>query len=203
MIDYIKGKIAILENDYVVIENNNIGYKVITSSTSISDFMDVQDEVTVYTQMIVKEDDISLCGFSTRDELKMLQLLTSVNGVGTKVGVGILSSINWNNLIFIIMNGDVNSLTKAQGVGKKTAQRIILELKDKAEKQFDVTSHGGSDIMDSPMSASNSSNSDAVEALLTLGYTRTEINGVIRSLPIEGLSTEEIIKETLKRVGRF
>jgi len=124
-------------------------------------------------------------------------LLTSVSGVGTKVGIGILSSISPGQLVSIIMNGDVTALTKAQGVGKKTASRIVLELKDKIEKTLD-----DQEVVMSRMGPAEDPNekNDALEALITLGYSSTEIQGVFRKIDLKDKTTEEIIKVSLREL---
>ncbi|GAB6108797.1 Holliday junction branch migration protein RuvA [Fusibacter bizertensis] len=196
MIDYIKGKLAHVIGDSIIVENNGIGYKVHTSTGSASDFSMPGEEVIVYTEMIVREDAISLVGFSTRDELNMFLLLTSVSGIGTKVGVGILSSIPYGQLAGIIALQDIKTLQTAQGVGKKTAERIVLELKDKVPQTLSLNAQ------DSQKGASviSSSQSDAMEALMSLGYTRSEAQGVLKQIDIDQMSVEEIIKASLKKL---
>lgn len=195
MIDYIKGKLVHTTGDAVVIENNGIGYKIHTSSVSISDFSVPGEEVIVYTEMIVREDAISLVGFSSREELQMFQLLTSVSGVGTKVGIGILSSLPFGHLVGVIATGNINTLTTAQGVGKKTAERIVLELKDKVPKSFDV-----SDVSYVEKTMDSSTHKDALDALISLGYTRSEAQAVLKQIDFEQLTIEQIIKAALRKL---
>lgn len=195
MIDYIKGKLAHIAGDVIVVENNGIGYKIHTSSVSVSDFTVPGEEVIVYIEMIVREDAISLVGFSSREELQMFQLLTSVSGVGTKVGIGILSSIPYGNLAGLIASSDVKSLTSAQGVGKKTAERIVLELKDKVPKAFSIQP---SDINEIQVDAGTQK--DALDALLSLGYTRSEAQAVLKQIDISHMTIEDIIKTALRKL---
>ncbi len=195
MIDYIKGKLAHIAGDVIVVENNGIGYKIHTSSVSVSDFTVPGEEVIVYTEMIVREDAISFVGFSSREELQMFQLLTSVSGVGTKVGIGILSSIPYGNLAGLIASSDVKSLTSAQGVGKKTAERIVLELKDKVPKAFSIQP---SDINEIQVDAGTQK--DALDALLSLGYTRSEAQAVLKQIDISHMTIEDIIKTALRKL---
>ncbi len=119
MYDYIKGTVEYIAEDYIVIENHGVGYKVMTSSFTMADLNGMDGEVIVYTQLIVREDDMSICGFSSRHELTMFRLLTSVSGIGTKVALAVLSSIGVYDLAAVIASGDVNKLVKAPGVGKK------------------------------------------------------------------------------------
>ena len=195
MIDYIKGKLAHVAGDVIVVENNGIGYKIYTSSVSVSDFTVPGEEVIVYTEMIVREDAISLVGFSSREELQMFQLLTSVSGVGTKVGIGILSSLPYGNLIGLIASSDVKSLTSAQGVGKKTAERIVLELKDKVPKAFSIQPSDVNEIQ-----VDSGTQKDALDALLSLGYTRSEAQAVLKQIDISHMTIEDIIKTALRKL---
>lgn len=196
MIDFIRGSIEYIGEDYLVIENNGIGYKVFTSAYTIADLNDDTENAIIYTQMVVREDDISLCGFSTRNELKMFELLKTVKGVGTKVALGILSSIIYVNLVEILVSGDTNSLTKAPGIGKKTAQRIILELKDKVSKTIQTDNLGTINIESNFTNRSNE-NDEAIEALASLGYTKSEAKNVLDKIDSQ-LSIEETIKQALK-----
>lgn len=196
MIDYIKGLLFHIDSDFIVVDNNGIGYKIATSVASISDFSVVGEEVMVFTEMVVREDAISLVGFSTREELKMFQLLTSVSGVGTKVGIGILSSLPYKELSRAIAEKDIKRITTAQGVGKKTAERIILELKDKVSHVATDESTMG-DVYEAQ---GTDAQSDALMALVSLGYTRGEAQSVMRSLDTQNLSTEAILKLALREL---
>ncbi len=200
MIDFIKGHVMVLGADFVVVENNGMGYRAAASTFTIADLNQVNEEVIVYTHMIVREDDISLCGFSTVQERTLFRLLTSVSGVGTKVAVGILSTIHIHDLASVIVTGDVTRLTKAPGVGKKTAQRIILELKDKIDKQMKagVITQTGSAPTASPVLISETR--EALEAMLALGYSQQEAEGVIMQIDCAGKTTEEIIKTALQLI---
>src|SRR3712207_5937323 len=133
MIGYIKGIIEEIGLDYIVIDNSGIGYKLAVSTNTLGQ-VSMGQEVKIYTKMIVREDDISLCGFYSREEEEMFRLLTSVSKIGTKVGMGILSFATPAKIQNIIASSDVTAMSKAPGVGKKTAERIILELKDKVAK---------------------------------------------------------------------
>lgn len=198
MYDYIKGTIEYISEDYMVIENHGMGYKVMTSSFSMADLNGMDGEVVVYTQMIVREDDISLCGFSSRHELTMFKLLTSVSGIGTKVALAVLSSIGVYDLASVIVSGDVNTLVKAPGVGKKTAQRVILELKDKIDKKLKSDAFPVGDIkMPQPVMVT-SSQREALEALIALGYSNDEAETVIARIDTTDKNTEAIIKEALR-----
>jgi len=198
MLDYIKGTVEYIAEDYIVVENHGVGYKVMTSSFSMSDLNSMEDEVIVYTQMIVREDDISVCGFSTRHELTMFRLLTSVSGIGTKVALAVLSSIGVYDLAAVIASGDVQTLVKAPGVGKKTAQRVVLELKDKIDKKLKSNAFPIGDISAPQAIRVNSSQREALEALMALGYSNDEAETVLAKIDTTDKNTETVIKEALR-----
>ena len=135
MYEYIKGNMAYRALEYVVIENQGIGYKIMTSECTAKQCV-VGTEVTLYTELVVREDYMGLCGFASKEELKVYQLLTSISGIGMKAALSVLSKIEYTDLTRAIMMGDVKSLQKAPGIGAKTAQRIVLELKGQAEQEF-------------------------------------------------------------------
>ena len=162
----------------------------------MADFSSLGEEVVVYTELIVREDSMSLVGFSSRDELNMFQLLTSVSGIGTKVGIGILSSMPFGQLAGIIASADIKSLQSAQGVGKKTAERLVLELKDKMPQTLSLQMHEHA-----PTSrADQSVQKDALDALMSLGYTRSEAQGVLKQIDMDQMTVEDIIKASLKKL---
>lgn len=198
MYDYIKGTVEYIAEDYIVIENHGIGYKVMTSSFSIADLNGMEGDVIVYTQLIVREDDMSICGFSSRHELTMFKLLTSVSGIGTKVALAVLSSIGVYDLAAVIVSGDVNTLVKAPGVGKKTAQRVILELKDKIDKKLKADTFPIGDIKAPQPIMATSSAREALEALMALGYSNDEAESVLARIDMADKDTEVIIKEALR-----
>lgn len=191
MYSYIKGTIEEIRLDSVVIENNNIGYKINVSSNTIKD-LQIGKMAKIYTKLIVREDDMSLCGFSSKEELQMFELLTSVSKIGPKVGLGILSFASPGQLGAFILSEDIAKLSKAPGVGKKTAERIILELKDKVDKhniEFEPTL-----LTQAPIAVSQD---EAVDALLALGYSDQEAKEAVNKCKKDGLNTEDIIKKSL------
>lgn len=200
MIGYIKGIIDEIGIDYILIENNGIGYKLLVSTTTLSQ-LSIGQEAKIYTKMIVREDDISLCGFYSKEEEEMFKLLTSVSKVGTKVGMGILSFAPPARIQAIIINSDVTAMSKAPGVGKKTAERIILELKDKVGKIV----IGGLDTMENlPLSgkeiAIDNSEDEAISALIALGYTSSEAQESVNFVKQPGMDVEVIIKKALEYI---
>lgn len=198
MISYIIGEIKHIGEDNFVIENNNIGYFINSSFNTIKT-LEINNEFKIFTKMNVREDDISLFGFSSKDELEVFELLTSVSTIGPKNAIAILSTLNVDKIKLAIVNNDIDTLTKAKGIGKKTASRIILELVDKVKKMAinDDISISNPDIDNI---TSNGEIEVAREALLNLGYQRNSIDKVLASLKDSDLSLEEIIKESLKRM---
>ena len=196
MISYIIGEIKYIGEDSFVIENNNMGY-LINSSFNTIKTLEINNEFKIFTKMNVREDDISLFGFSSKDELEVFELLTSVSTIGPKNAIAVLSTLNVDKIKLAIVNNDTDTLTKAKGIGKKTASRIILELVDKVKKMAineDLT------ISDTKIVGSNNEIDVAREALINLGYQRNSIDKVLTTLKDTDLSLEQIIKEALKRM---
>ena len=186
MYSYIKGIVEEIRLDSIVIENNNIGYKINVSSNTIKD-LEIGKPAKIYTKLIVREDDMSLCGFSSNEEMKMFELLTSVSKIGPKVGLGILSFATSAQIGAYILSEDVAKLSKAPGVGKKTAERIVLELKDKIDKttvEFESTL-----LSDTPIGISQD---EAIDALLALGYSSSEAKEAVQKCKKDGLNTEDL-----------
>lgn len=198
MISYIIGEIKYIGEDNFVIENNNIGYFINSSFNTIKT-LEINNEFKIFTKMNVREDDISLFGFSSKDELEVFELLTSVSTIGPKNAIAILSTLNVDKIKLAIVNNDVDTLTKAKGIGKKTASRIILELVDKVKKMA-INDDISISNQDFDNISSNGEIEVAREALLNLGYQRNSIDKVLASLKDSDLSLEEIIKESLKRM---
>lgn len=201
MYEYIRGQFQGINKDYVVIELNNIGYKIFTSGNTISNMPKVSEEVLLYLEQIVREDFIGLYGFTTREELEMFKLLLSINGVGAKAALSLLSISTVNNLKYAIMMGDEKHITRAPGIGKKTAQRIILELKDKL-KPDDLVSEDGELIEGIADNTDYSFNiNETLSALVALGYTEKEAQKALEKID-KTLSLENMIKESLKLLMR-
>lgn len=194
MISYIIGQIRAINEDNFVIENNSMGYIIFSSLTTLAN-IEINNEYKIYTSMQVREDDISLFGFIGKDELEMFLHLTSVSTIGPKTALGILSSLSVNEIKNAILNNDINKLTVAKGIGKKSASRIILELVDKVKKMNFVPIEKSEDV-----SVVNEDFDVAKEALLNLGYQKNDIDRVLLELKDNELSLEELIKESLKRL---
>ncbi|EQH79457.1 holliday junction DNA helicase RuvA [Clostridioides difficile DA00310] len=191
MYSYIKGTVEEIYIDSIVVENNGIGYKINVSSNTIMN-LQVGKATKIYTKLIVREDDMSLCGFVSREELKMFELLTSVSKIGPKVALSILSFASPAQLGAYILSEDIGKLSKAPGVGKKTAERIVLELKDKVDKnniEFEPTL-----LSQKPTLISQD---ESVDALVALGYTLSESKEAVQKCKKDGMNTEAIIKKAL------
>lgn len=193
MYEYIRGTYAGMNKDYIVVENNGIGYKIYTSGSTLAKIPKVNEEIMLYLQQIVREDFIGLYGFLTKEELSMFNLLLTINGVGAKAALSLLSISSVNNLKYAILSGDEKLIIRAPGIGKKMSQRIILELKDKVKPE-DVDMPQG-DTIEVDETAGNSS--EALEALVSLGYSEKEAKKAINTMDKKD-SVENIIRNALK-----
>lgn len=198
MYEYIKGKYIGINRDYVILENNGIGYRIFTSGATMAAMPSVSQEVTLFLEQIVREDFIGLYGFETKEELEMFKLLLGINGVGAKAALSLLSISRINNLKYAIAMGDEKSLCRAPGIGKKTAGRIILELKDrlKLDKMADVSGTEAMDFDQEDLSYANNIN-EALGALLALGYSEKEAELALKKVN-KNDSVEDIIKNCLR-----
>ncbi len=196
MIHFIRGKLAILNPGSIVIENNGIGYGLTVPENSSFFLAKEGEEVFAYTSMIVREDDISLYGFSDRETQRMFHRLMSVTGIGAKAAMAILSALPLQELIRAILFEDAVTLTRANGIGKKSAQRIVLELKDKVEAADGLNAGTVQALTGSPTDARG----EAADGLMALGYTKSEALTALSKIPEEDLSAEEYIKKALKRL---
>ena len=195
MISYIKGDVKAISEDGFVIENNNIGYFINSTLTSLSNIQ-INNEYKIYTSMQVREDDISIYGFYSKEELEMFLLLISVSSIGPKIALGVLSSISSDEIKLAIVNNDIDKLTNAKGIGKKTASRIIIELVDKVKKMALPDASKIEQV--SPVEDDNLG--VARDALKNLGYMENDIARVLTELRDADLSLEGFIKESLKRL---
>jgi holliday junction DNA helicase RuvA len=193
MYEYIKGNFAGINKDYVIIENNGIGYKIYTSGSTMAKMPSIGEEVLLYLQQMVRQDFIGLYGFLTKDEISMFNLVLTINGVGAKAALSLLSISNVSNLKYAILTGDEKTLMRAPGIGKKIAQRIILELKDKLTKSNSEENNSISLVEQEGRGNLN----EAMEALIALGYTEKEAEKALKNINIED-SLENIIKQSLK-----
>lgn len=204
MIAFLKGEVADMTEGSVVLDVNGVGYEVLVPGQLISMLDGIGQELRLYTYMQVREDAVVLFGFLTRDDLQMFKMLIGVNGVGPKAGLGILSFLGADDLRFAILADDAKRISKAPGIGAKTAQKIILELKDKLDLEDAFEKKLAADKLSPEVSAAAGSQmvQDAVQALVALGYGSTEALKVVRSVkPTDDMDVEDILKEALKRMA--
>ena len=198
MYAYIKGSLEEKTKDSIVIDVGGIGYRIFLSEQSMAKLGELGEVVKVYTHYHVREDNISLYGFLSNEELKMFELLIQVSGIGAKTAINMLSSITPSAFAIAIISDDIKTLTKIPGVGAKSAARIVLELKDKlktedAIKADNIVTTGAKD---------NENIDEAVQALQILGYNKSVITKALDKLELDGLSVEDIIKLALKHLSR-
>lgn len=198
MIYSLKGKLTVKDMNFVVVECAGVGYGCRTSYNTVSQLGAIGDEITLYTHLSVRDDNIELFGFATIQELNCFKLLISVSGVGGKAGISILSDITPENFAFLVASGDSKAFTKTKGIGAKTAQRIVLELKDKISTE----AFTGKSIpsVTNTADVSSSAVSEAMEALMVLGYSQGEIAPLLRKCD-SALSTQELIREVLRLIA--
>lgn len=197
MYEYIKGKYIGINKDYIIVENNGIGYRIFTSGATMSAMPASGEEVKLYLEQIVREDFIGLYGFETKEELEMFKLLLGINGVGSKAALSLLSISRINNLKYAIITGDDKQLCRAPGIGKKTAGRIILELKDKLSKEDMIIENGNLEELNGDDENYAIKMNEALGALLALGYSEKEAELSLKKANKEE-SVENIIKECLR-----
>ena len=196
MIEFLKGKVAFKAEDYVIIEVNNVGYKVFMSKVSI-DKIEENSILKIFTYMRVLQDDISLFGFLSNEELNMFELLITVGGIGAKSALTILSNITPTDFAMAVVSDDVNKLKSLPGIGPKTAQRIVLELKDKMKHEQIIEESKNNE----KQIKNNDNIKDAISALQVLGYNLKSIEKAFETINTDEKTTEELIKEGLKSLS--
>ena len=199
MIYSVRGKLTAKELGFAVIECGGVGYGCKTSYNTVSRLGEIGSEEMLYTYLYVREDVVELFGFATLQELSCFKLLISVSGVGPKAATSILSDVSPERFALLVASGDSKAFTKTKGIGAKTAQRIVLELKDKisSESISGSISSDAAQFANIPSEGASSSVSEALEALMVLGYSQGEAAPILGKLD-PALSTQELIKETLR-----
>ncbi len=197
MLYSLRGKLIIKEPNLFVVECAGIGYKCTCSMFTITELPKIGEEVFVYTYLNVREDSVDLFGFSSQNELSCFKQLISVSGVGPKAATSILSTMTYEQLAVCIATGDYKSITKAQGIGSKTAQRIVLELKDKIKNEDIISGFNSAPLISK---LDNPNLQDAISALMVLGFSNAEASSSLTSCTTE-MSTEEMIKIGLKNLS--
>lgn len=201
MIGYLKGELAEIKENNIVLEVGNIGYEVFLPSSSILSLPSRGSTIKIYTYLHVREDAINLFGFLTKDDLDMFKLLITVNGIGPKGALGILSAISADDIRFAVLAEDAKTISKAPGIGNKTASKLILELKDKfkLESAFEQRLLNQQDKISG--SGALAKREEAIQALTVLGYSASDALKIVNQIEItEDMTSEEILKLCLKRM---
>ena len=199
MISYLKGTLEALEEVKVVIDVGGIGYGVFMSGQAMGLLPSIGKEVKIHTYLNVKEDAMQLYGFLTKDDLEVFKLLIGVNGIGPKGGLGVLSALSPDELRFAVMSSDVKAICQAPGIGKKTAEKLILELRDKLRLEDALEHLASENEVQGAAAYQGEVQSDAVQALVALGYGSTEALKAVRQVDItENMEVEEVLKQALK-----
>ncbi|MDH5516728.1 MAG: Holliday junction branch migration protein RuvA [Gammaproteobacteria bacterium] len=201
MIGRLSGQIVQKQPPELLIDVNGVGYEVSAPMSTFYALPELGENVILHTHMVVREDAQLLYGFSSESERTLFRLLIKINGVGPKLAITILSGIATDDFIRCIHDNDAAALVSLPGIGKKTAERLIVELKDKIGAEAET---GADSISTAAMSSANSGSalSDAVSALISLGYKANDASRMVRSIDTEGLNTEDIIRQSLQGLGR-
>ena len=202
MLAYIKGELVDKQIGYVVIDVNGLGYKIYMSQMGIDNIGILGETVKVHTYYKVSEDDISIFGFNTKEELRMFELLISVSGIGAKTALTMLGSVEPSQFAIAVISNDINTLKQIPGVGPKSAQRIVLELKDKLKKEQQMVTLENISIEQKTkvqeVIIKDNKAEEAISALQVLGYLRKDIINTLERIDFKELSLEELIRKLLK-----
>ena len=199
MIAYIKGELAEVTENSVVIENNGMGYSVMMPASILSRLPAVGTEIKVHTYLYVKEDILDLYGFLTKDDLHVFKLLLTVNGIGPKGALAILSTITPDDLRFAVLAGDSKTIAKAPGIGSKTAQKLIIELKDKLKIEDVIDNHAQDSVVQVD---ADTAAAEAVMALTALGYSAADATRAVRMVETSpDMDSEAVLKAALKKLA--
>ena len=193
MIAFLKGIVSVKGNNFIILDVNGVGYKAYMTEVSLQE-LEIGQEAKVFTYMRVIENDVSLYGFMTNEELNMFELLIGVGGIGAKSAIAILSNIEPSAFALAVSTDDILTLKKLPGIGVKTAQRIVLELRDKIKANEEMEEKKSLE----EKSKMNEKAQDAIDALQVLGYNIKSIETVLAQIDTENLEVEEIIKQGLK-----
>lgn len=204
MISYIRGELAAVEEDRIIIDVGGVGYGIFMPGESIARLPAVGSEVKVHTYLNVREDAMQLFGFLTRDDLKVFRLVIGVSGIGPKGGLSILSSMTPDDLRFAVMAGDAKAISKAPGIGKKTAEKLIIELKDKLSIEDTLTHLADTEDVMPSVGGTSEVQAEAVQALVALGYGSSEaVKAVQKAAPSPEDSVETVLKAALRQMMSF
>lgn len=199
MIYNLRGTLTVADVNYIVVECSGVGFKCFTTLNTVKDLGRVGDEVNIFTHLAVREDAMDLYGFATVAELDAFKLLITVSGVGPKAAAAVLSELTPDKLALCIASGDAKAITRAQGVGKKTAERIVLELKDKMGA---IASESVSQsVINASSAVADNETAEAVAALVALGYSQSDASMVVGAMD-KSLSVDEMIRQGLKQLAK-
>ena len=202
MISYIRGELCDIEEQKAIVDVNGVGYGIYMPQHALSLLPPMGQQVKIHTYLNIREDAMQLFGFLTKEDLNVFRLLIGVNGIGPKAGLNILSCLSPDELRFAVLSGDAKAISATPGIGKKTAEKLILELKDKLniEDMLEHAAHGGDseDLASGTDTASNTMQAEAVQALTALGYGSAESLRAVKKSSPECSSVEDILKEALK-----
>lgn len=201
MLAYIKGILDTKEKGMIIVDVGGLGYKIFMSESSIEKLGNIGEAVKIHTYYKVREDDISIYGFNTKEELRMFELMLSVSGIGSKTALVVLSVLTPADFAIAVVSNDIKTIIKVPGIGAKSAQRMILELKDKLNAEaIEVEINENSKSINNVKK--NENVEEAITALQVLGYLRKDIEKVIEKIEVEDLSLEDIIKRGLLMLSR-
>ena len=202
MISYIRGELCDIEEQKAIVDVNGVGYGIYMPQQALSLLPPMGQQVKIHTYLNIREDAMQLFGFLTKEDLNVFRLLIGVNGIGPKAGLNILSCLSPDELRFAVLSGDAKAISATPGIGKKTAEKLTLELKDKLniEDMLEHAAHGGDseDLASGTDTASNTMQAEAVQALTALGYGSAESLRAVKKSSPECSSVEDILKEALK-----
>lgn len=198
MISFIKGELVSVKEDKIIVEAGGIGYNIFVPTSLLPNLPQTGSEVKIYTYLNVREDAMNLFGFLNEDDLDMYKMLLGVNGVGPKAALGVLSNISANDLRIAIVSEDAKTIAKAPGLGNKTAQKIILELKSKIN--LEATLGNIESDASIPASINDDDRNEAVQALTALGYSASESMKAVRKVPMDVKGADAILKQALKNL---
>ena len=201
MVSYVRGELVAIEEEKVIIDVNGVGFGIFMPAQSMNYLPQIGEEVRLHTYMNVREDAIQLFGFLTKDDLKVFKLVIGVSGIGPKGGLSILSQLSPDDLRFAVMANDSKAIAKAPGIGKKTAEKLIIELKDKLSIEDVLNKVSETEITTVTSNASNEIQAEAVQALVALGYGNTESMKAVKKVQMdEDTTVEEVMKLALKNM---
>ena len=204
MIAYLKGEVVEIEEEKLILECGDIGYNISMPASALDGTLRPGQEVKIHTHLHVREDAMQLYGFLTRDDLKMFRMLLGVSGIGPKAALGILSGLSADELRFAVLSDDIKTISRAPGVGKKTAQKMILELKDKLDLQeaFDTKTMHVQEASQAETGDLVDAKKEAVQALTALGYSGSEALRAVKQVDVSpDMNVEEILKLALKKMN--